>query len=291
MKAAAAIVCAAFIGAASANNRPTTSNQDTSLHFLYHNNLNFTDDVNHIGSILLDPMSNSKASQACSNLNEGLLAVSDIQAHEQDFTNLLAYEAYTGRADTNQRYAVANGTIQFTNSSGSGKITYNANSSSNKSLPILCSQTSAGNMPNATADSQNLVTVSSNNNTFIGYRNQKSFRFSGIPFADQPERFEYSSLYSQTGQTINATVYGPRCLQPGAADAREDCLFLNIQTPYIPKAGQKKGLKPVYFWIHVSCSRAALRPSSHWFIFFVTGRRLRQWVIQKMHLRVFLIFC
>jgi carboxylesterase type B len=107
-------------------------------------------------------------------------------------------------------------------------------------------------MPNATATPQSYVTVSSNKNTFIGYRNQKSFRFSGIPFADQPDRFEYSSLYSKTGQVLNATAYGPKCLQPGAttAIASEDCLVLNVQTPYIPKNGDKKDLRPVLFWIH-----------------------------------------
>lgn len=227
------------------------SNSKTSLRFLYQNNLNFTDDVNHIGSILLDPMSNSQASEACSNLNEGLLSISAIKAHEQDFIHLLGYEAYTGRVEADQCYLVANGTIQFTNSTGSGHITYKPNEYLDESLPVLCSQTAKGNLPNATATSQSLVTVASNDNTFVGYRNQKSFRFSGIPFADQPERFTYSSLYSKAGQTINATVYGPRCLQPGA-ESKEDCLFLNIQTPYIPKAGDKSKLRPTYFWIHVS---------------------------------------
>ena len=240
---------------ASANNGPAVSNAETSLRFLYQNNLNFTDDVNHIGSILLDPMSNSQAAQACGDLNEGLLSMSAIKAHEEDFIHLLGYEAYAGRVDPDQCYLVANGTIQFTNSSGSGGgggIKYKPNEYQNEKLPVLCSQTAKGNMPNATATPQSYVTVSSNKNTFIGYRNQKSFRFSGIPFADQPDRFEYSSLYSKTGQVLNATAYGPKCLQPGAttAIASEDCLFLNVQTPYIPKNGDKKDLRPVLFWIH-----------------------------------------
>jgi hypothetical protein len=254
MAKATLLVAGLLLASSHAATATSLSNSKTSLRFLYQNNLNFTDDVNHIGSILLDPMYKTQASEACSNLNEGLLSISNIKAHEQDFIHLLGYEAYAGRVEADQCYLVANGTIQYTNSSGSGQITYKPNEYLDESLPVLCSQTAKGNMPNVTATAQSLVTVASNDNTFVGYRNQKSFRFSGIPFADQPERFTYSSLYSKTGQTLNATKYGSRCLQPGASDTSEDCLFLNIQTPYIPKAGDKSKLRPTYFWIHVSSS-------------------------------------
>src|SRR6202012_5200653 len=80
-------------------------------------------------------------------------------------------------------------------------------------------------------------------------RNQKSFRFLGIPFADQLARFEYSQVFSKTGQTIQATEYGSECAQTGGVGS-EDCLFINIQTPYIPKAGSKANLRPVMFWIY-----------------------------------------
>lgn len=250
MRHSLALASLSLVGAALADNGPAVSNANTSLRFLYQNNLNFTDDANHIGSILLDPMSNGQAAQGCSGLNEGLLSISAIKSHEEDFISLLGYEAYAGRVDKDQCYLVANGTIQFTNSSGNGHITYKPNEYLDESLPVLCSQTAKGNLPNATADAQNLVTVATSDNTYIGYRNQKSFRFSGIPYADQPERFEYSTVSSASGQTFNATAYGPKCLQPGAAGASEECLFLNIQTPYIPKSGKKNDLKPVYFWIH-----------------------------------------
>jgi carboxylesterase type B len=55
-------------------------------------------------------------------------------------------------------------------------------------------------------------------------------------------------LYSPTGQTINATNYGPKCPQYGAG--AESCLYLNIQTPYLPKQGSTAALRPVFFWIH-----------------------------------------
>jgi carboxylesterase type B len=61
-------------------------------------------------------------------------------------------------------------------------------------------------------------------------------------------RFTYPSLYSKKGQTLQATAYGPQCAQGGSGS--EDCLFLNIQTPYVPKQGSSAHLRPVMFWIH-----------------------------------------
>ena len=85
-------------------------------------------------------------------------------------------------------------------------------------------------------------------------------------YADVPQRWHYSDLYSGKGQTLNATAFGPECPQNGAGN--EDCksrspdvcemkrsliemegLFFNIQTPYIPKANSKSRLKLVMFWI------------------------------------------
>ncbi len=72
----------------------------------------------------------------------------------------------------------------------------------------------------------------------------------GIPYANPLSRFEYSSVYSKKGQTINAQSYGANCAQPWDTGV-EDCLFLNIQTPYLPStAHPKKSLKPVLFTIH-----------------------------------------
>lgn len=77
-----------------------------------------------------------------------------------------------------------------------------------------------------------------------------SFRFLGIRYAPEPKRFTYSTPYVGAGNNVSATSYGSQCIQSGA-DGSEDCLFLNIWTPYLP-AGRKtpKTLKPVMFWIH-----------------------------------------
>lgn len=99
-----------------------------------------------------------------------------------------------------------------------------------------------------TATPSNEIVVASGGNEYVGFRNKKSFRFLGIPYADPPKRFEYTNLYSPKSQTIKATAYGSQCAQVGGGS--EDCLFLNIQTPYIPTAGSTKDLRPVLFWIH-----------------------------------------
>ena len=79
-------------------------------------------------------------------------------------------------------------------------------------------------------------------------RDALTFRFVGIPYADPFERFTYSKLFSSTA-SINALNYGSPCTQIGLGS--EDCLFLNIYTPFIPANGAKsKDLRPVMFWIH-----------------------------------------
>ncbi|CAD0093555.1 unnamed protein product, partial [Aureobasidium mustum] len=244
----AAAACLPYAFAAVIAPSPSAlSNSQSSLTLLYQNNLNFTDDVNHISAILLDPSTAANAATGCAALNETLLSQSALQAHSQDFIEQLSYINYAGRCTQDQKWHIASGqTVQLHNNvlkfgkAGVGNV-----------LPVLCTQSSQSNMPsNAVASAANEIKIASTGNTYVGFRNKKSFRFQGIPFADQPERFAYSTLYSKTGQTIDATKYGPDCAQPYESSSSENCLFLNIQTPYIPKAGSKKDLRPVHFWIY-----------------------------------------
>ncbi|GAB7345152.1 hypothetical protein MBLNU457_3541t2 [Dothideomycetes sp. NU457] len=224
-------------------------NTGTSLTLLYQNNLNFTDDANHIGAILLDPMNMADGATACAAIGETLISQAAIANHTSDFEHQLAYRAYAGRASNRQSYIIANGTVIVQEQAG--KLTFGDAPRSNQVLPVLCTQSSNQNMPsNAVATSANEVSVYSQGNTFVGFRNQKSFRFQGIPFANPPARFEYSTLYSPKGQVINATAYGPDCAQPYESSSSENCLFVNIQTPYIPKNGSTENLRPVHFWIY-----------------------------------------
>lgn len=222
----------------------TVSNAGSSLTLIYQNNLNSSDDVNHVGAILLDAMAPSKANSACASIYEQLISKQTLETHLQDFEDALAYIAYAGRARPSQAYQIEGGVVVATEQ---GRISFQ--SSHNAILPVLCTQSSNASQPaNSTATPSNQITVASAGNEYIGYRNQKSFRFLGIRYADPPARFEYSHLYSQTGLSANATVYGSECAQ--GTSGSEDCLFLNIQTPYIPKAGDSSNLRPVYFYIH-----------------------------------------
>jgi carboxylesterase type B len=77
-----------------------------------------------------------------------------------------------------------------------------------------------------------------------------SFRFSGVRYAPQPKRFTYSTAYKGSGKTVSATTQGSQCIQNWSGGT-EDCLFLNIWTPYLPApATSSPALKPVLFWIH-----------------------------------------
>lgn len=225
----------------------TVSNSATSITLLYQNNLNATDDVNHVGFLLLDNLSQKDATKACAALNEAPLSKALIQSNKADIVQSLSYVAYAQRVLPIQLFYVEGGVVSF--SALTKSLDYVKFSNDRLELPVLCTQSSSSSQPGSSmASATNLVQVASSGNTFVGYRNKKSFRFLGIPYVDVPERFTYPTLYSPTGQTINATAYGSQCPQYGSGS--ENCLFLNIQTPYLPKHRDKKDLRPVMFWIH-----------------------------------------
>ncbi|KAH7383339.1 Alpha/Beta hydrolase protein [Pyrenochaeta sp. MPI-SDFR-AT-0127] len=220
------------------------SNANSSLTLIFQNNLNASDNKNHVGALILDPVNQANAAAACALLNEKLLSKATIQQYEADFNDALSYQDYAKYQDAERGYHIEGGVVSV-----GDRVKYtSASGSSRKELPVLCTQSSNNGASNAGPVNGSTVAVASGGNTFVGYRNQKSFRFLGIPYADTPQRFKYSSLYSKTGQTIQTTAYGAQCAQGNSGS--EDCLFLNIQTPFIPKTGSKKQLRPVLFWIH-----------------------------------------
>ncbi len=81
------------------------------------------------------------------------------------------------------------------------------------------------------------------------FRDQTSFKFFGIPYADPPARFEYPTAFTGN-KTIDARSFRSECVQAGAPSSSEDCLFLNIWTPFIPALNTQTPLKAVMFWIH-----------------------------------------
>jgi carboxylesterase type B len=224
-------------------NTVQVSNAKSSLTLIYQNNLNGSDDKNHIGAIILDPVAQGNAAAACATVNEKLLSKAALQKHEADFNDALSYQDYAKYDDSERGYYIENGIVSV-----GDRVSYSASSGGHKDLPVLCTQSANNGSYNAAPVNGTQITVAATENTFIGYRNQKSFRFLGIPYADKPKRFEYTTPYSKKGQALQATAYGSDCAQGGSGS--EDCLFLNIQTPYIPKSGSKKELRPVLFWIH-----------------------------------------
>ena len=243
---AAAALLATNAAAAPSASKVTYSNTGSSLTFVFQNNLNASEDYAHVGAILLDPKTPSDGAAACAALGETLLSNVTIAAHSADFLHALSYLEYNNQVKKNQQFFIKEGAVTVTQGVG---FTYVASTSKSKE-PILCTQSSNSNSPYAAATATDKLNISSSGNTYIGYRNQKSFRFSGIPYANTPARFEYSTVYSATGQVLDATKQGADCAQAYDGTSQEVCNFLNIQTPFFPKAGSKSGLKPVLFSIH-----------------------------------------
>ena len=224
---------------------PVASN--TSLQLIYQNNLKASDDINHVGAIVLDPMLRTSAARACASFGETLMTKNKLDAQFEDFVHALAYQTFAGYARLSQHYFIDKGVVAL--SENSDQLTFPRVSAGNAPLPVLCTQSSGAEQPaNSTANAANTIAVSTAGNSYTGYRNKKSFRFLGIPYANTPARFQYSQPYSPRGQNIQATAYGPQCAQTSSGS--EACHFLNIQTPFIPRAGSRMHLRPVMFWIH-----------------------------------------
>ncbi|KAG9228878.1 carboxylesterase family protein [Amylocarpus encephaloides] len=220
------------------------SNSATSLTLLYQNNLNGSDDANHIGILLLDNFSNKDGAAACNSVGEQLLTRKAAESHRDDIFQSLSYVASSEKKFPLQLYHISEGVLVIDQVLGT--LTFPTLPYQYFDLRVICSQSSDGPQENGTSVGQ--LSISSGGNNYIGYRNKKSFQFRGIPFADPPERFVHSRPYSPKGKTIKATAYGSQCAQVDSGS--EDCLFLNIQTPYIPKRDSKPRLRPVLFWIH-----------------------------------------
>lgn len=85
-----------------------------------------------------------------------------------------------------------------------------------------------------------------------GYRDKRSFRFLGIPFANQPARWTHSSL-SESREPVRALIPGRPCKQSDSPSSIEHCLFLNVYTPFLPYRNTNLAtnhLKPVMVFIH-----------------------------------------
>lgn len=128
-------------------------------------------------------------------------------------------------------------------------------------LPALCTST-----PPATTDLDGAaretakLTVTSNDYTLTGYRDARSFRFLGVPFASPPiEDLRLAPPQGYTGpKNIDATSMGDICIQSPSPlstvpirGMSEDCLNLNVFTPFLPHDDTKNtALRPVAVYVY-----------------------------------------
>jgi hypothetical protein len=109
-------------------------------------------------------------------------------------------------------------------------------------LPALCSNTATNTVQQ--------VSVPVNNATITGHRDRQAFRFLGLKYAYIPARFT-QSVYVPPTSNITALEYGPTCIQSRGAAGSEDCLTLNIWTPYLPfGTATLAKKKAVMLWIY-----------------------------------------
>jgi hypothetical protein len=245
--AACAFVTVVVAGvAASTPFKPTSP-----LALWFQNNLDWTDDVNHPSFLFLDSqLSHADAAQACARLGEQLVSAAAARTDENDLRFLLQYAILRGDLTLGQPVWLADASAQLwltrvniTSNLGGGP------------RPALCTQSAQGTTRNtsvATSSNRINATSTATGNIFHGFRDLKSFRFLGIPYANPPARFAYSSVSSTRNAIVDASKFGLTCYQGGPGPFSEDCLSLNIFTPYLPGTVTtvKSKLRPVLFWIH-----------------------------------------
>ncbi|KZT39149.1 alpha/beta-hydrolase [Sistotremastrum suecicum HHB10207 ss-3] len=224
---------------------PTPASVGSDLNFIFPNDLNWPTAGAHLSTILISARSNADAITACGKLSEGLL-LSNGTYFKSDIENVLNYRVLEGDSILEQYWIASSkkGVCEAVSHLGILPLPCDLK------LPAFCSSSA----PNKVSGSTDLSTqwqteVTSGKLQVTGTRDHLSFRFLGIPYADPFQRWTYSSVYSGSG-AINALNFGNHCYQLYSGGS-EDCLFLNIFTPYLPNPSTKsKSLKPVMFWIH-----------------------------------------
>ncbi|PWY90672.1 carboxylesterase [Aspergillus heteromorphus CBS 117.55] len=225
---------------------------EASLTILFQNDGNWTTHAQTPSALFVDDALSYQAAQAtCAHYNETLLSCKDYADFHYSFT----YQQHLQNISPDQLFWSSCSSDRPTTWDGEVSST-----SSSASLPFLCSN-SAPFVEEVATDYSVFprVNASANGVTFEGLRDHMAFRFMGIPFAQPPVgdlRFKYAQEW--TGSYVNATKYGPACMQTGWYDGNsyglnpwgnsEDCLHLNVYTPSLPSSGSSR--RPVMLWIH-----------------------------------------
>ncbi|KAK9899041.1 alpha/beta-hydrolase [Cystobasidium minutum MCA 4210] len=242
--------------------------------------------TSYTSALLLDDSttSGSQASSACSRYNEQLLP--EVNEDIQDQLRYLAFRGdisnstriYIGGSGGDSGSGGGNATalpaLRFARRQASQCQAYSVGNASITSvdcsteLPVLCTNSAPPTTVNNTSPSSGsevVLTSRSSSLSITGYRDARSFRFLGIPFAQPPTgslRFlpaqEYNGSYSNT----TALRPGYACIQQPSPDSgvpasaiSEDCLYLNVYSPILPVANgtsSSNGTRtlPVAVWIY-----------------------------------------
>lgn len=235
---AALAVC---VGAA-----PSPDRLNTGITIVADNDLQGADSPTANSSIIvLSARPYSDALTACKALGEQLWSPDIGNASIQ---NSLDYLKYKDTALGSSSFWIASKGVGSRAIDRTGRISWPAIASR---LPVLCTQSAPfSNETFKDTSEQWQVTVRSNGEYLTGFRDRYSFRFLGVRYAPQPERFTYSTPYAGNGSQVSALEYGSQCVQGGNVGS-EDCLFLNIWTNYLPSTNSSaKDLRPVTIWIH-----------------------------------------
>jgi len=189
------------------------------------------------------------AQRACAALGESLWSPSK-QNYNAGLNSSLSYEVYAGRYGNGQLFWVASDAP----SSRHHKQECTAidvhgtchNVQCHQNLPALCTQSApASNSTFSDTSNRFQIAQSVGEQTLVGYRDFYTFRFMGVRFANEPERFTYSTPFLNATGTNSAINHAPECLQ-APNNGSTDCLFLNVWTTSLPAPrAPKKELKPV----------------------------------------------
>ncbi|KAK4175607.1 putative cholinesterase [Triangularia setosa] len=221
---------------------------NTGLTILTNNDLQGADSPFADSTVLVTEsrVSNSGFEKICSGLGEQPWSESKKKGGRTVLQPIFDYLRYEKRASSSSRFWISGRkTIDIDSEIDSAK--------SRDEFSGLC--TNQAPFSNGTFQDTSLkwqVSVDVNNQSLTGFRDRLSFRFLGVRYAPQPRRFTYSTLFQGSGEAASALEYGSQCAQ-GGNTGTEDCLFLNVWTPYLPNpnsAPPKKQLRPVAFWIH-----------------------------------------